>query len=181
MTSLRSHVIFACDCIFFAKSHLPSSRRVWFTPQMAKSNLPLKLPSPIYPPPQNHQVWFTPPPNCQVQFTIQIAKSDLPLKLSSPTPPPKKKSPSPIYPYSWNCQVWFTPPITKSDLPPQITKSDPPPPNHNFWAHFSHFNIMLCFTKVFLFCERPMSVEGDDVVTNSARAGEMSMTNCCDL
>ena len=120
---------------------------------MAKSNLPLKLPSPIYPPlpppPEITNSDLLPQKNCQVQFIPQMAKSNLPS----------------------NGQVWFTPQIAQSNLPPppnhqvqftptpEIAKSDlpltspspiyPPSPHHNFWAHFSHSNIMLCFTKVF--------------------------------
>ena len=110
----------------------------------------LKSPGLTYP--SNCQVRFTHPlQNCQVQFTPQITKSDLP-------PPP-------------NHQVQFTPQIAKSNLPPnyqvwftplpsprnhkvwftpQIGESNLTfPSNHNFWAHFSHSNIMLRFTKVF--------------------------------
>ena len=134
---------------------------------MAKSNLPLKLPSQIYAPPPKSPILIYPPQIAKSNLPLkwpspiypQMAKSDLPLKLPSPIYLPPPKSPRPIYPHPWNCQVWFTPHITSTFFPLQ----------HHALLHKG------------LFCERPMSVEGDGVVTNSARTAEMNITNCCDL
>ena len=72
-------------------------------------DLPLKLPSTIYPKSSDH-LYDLPPQNHQGRFTPQIAKYDLPQIICT------------IYP--------LPPKITREDLPPQIAKYNLPPPKN---------------------------------------------------